>query len=98
MLELLIIHEAKTKADAQLFIRNVALSGAFESTRHEKGCIKHEYYVPVLRNRNTVYVHEIWDSEESHKAHMQMPYMQIEMELREYHLISTTVKKLSDFN
>ena len=52
------------------FIAALAKLGVGENSRREDGCRKYEYIVPT-EERDTLILHEIWDTLSSQKAHCQ---------------------------
>ena len=94
--EILVIYEAKSALDKELFIKKMIESGTLNAIKNEDGCIKYEYHVSN-ENEKAILLYEIWQSPEHQRVHMQTPHMKTAMEIKQEQIESVTLRKLADF-
>ena len=55
------------------FMNTVEALGIPQATRAEKGCLKYDFEVSA--EKNEVYLHELWESEECLDSHKKQPHL-----------------------
>ena len=69
------------------FMETVESLGIPQATRAEKGCLKYDFEVSA--NKDEVYLHELWENEESLDSHKKQPHLIKLLGLKEEFKIET---------
>lgn len=72
------------------FIDKIKAEGIVDEVRKEKGCIRYDYYF-AEKDPNEILLIEAWESKDAQQVHIAQPHMARLRELKEGHIISTTL-------
>lgn len=77
----------------EAFIERMKAEGILDAIRHEKGCVKYDYYLSA-EDENQLLLLEQWETKEHQQIHIDQPHMDKMREFKNDYILSTVIGEI----